>query len=72
MICIDETHILKEEEIIPGYETVFRDDEANNSDGIMIAIKDSIKTMSIQIQHQKSISQALWVQIDNQKIKKSV
>ena len=34
----------------------------------MIAVKDNIKTISMQIQHEKSIGQALWVQIDNQKI----
>ena len=34
----------------------------------MIAVKDNIKTISMQIQNEKSIDQALWVQIDNQKI----
>ena len=68
IICIVETHMLKEEEItIPGYETVFREDGANNSGGIMVTFKDNIETKSIQIQHEKSIDQALRVQIDNQK-----
>ena len=53
MICIVETRILKEEEIaIPGYETVFRKDGLWNiwwwnSGGIMIAVKDNIKTISM-------------------------
>ena len=34
----------------------------------MIAVKNYIKTISMQIQHEKSIGQALWVQMDNQKI----
>ena len=43
--------MLKEEEItIPGYETVFREDGTNNSGGIMIAVKDKIKTISMQIE----------------------
>ena len=68
IICIVETHMLKEEEItIPGYETVFREDGANNSGGIMVTFKDNIETKSMQIQHEKSIDQALRVQIDNQK-----
>ena len=51
--------LLKEEEItIPGYEIVFRHDGTNNSGGIMIPVKDNIKTMSMQIQHEKSIGQA--------------
>ena len=61
--------MLKEEEItIPGYETAFREDRTNNSGGIMITVKDNVKTISIQTQHGKSIGQALWVQLDNQKI----
>ena len=61
--------MLKEEEItIPGYKTVFREDTTNNSGGIMTAVKDNIKTISMQIQHEKSIGHTLWVQIDNQKI----
>ena len=34
----------------------------------MIAVKDKTKTISMQIQHEKSIGQALWLQTDNQKI----
>ena len=67
-MCLVETHMLKEEEItIPGYKTVFREGRTNNSGGIMIAVKDSIKT-SMQVQHENSIGQALWVQTDNQNI----
>ena len=68
VICLVETHMLKEKEItIPG-ETIFREDTTNSCGGIMIAVKDSIKTISMQIQHEKSIRQALWVQLHNQKI----
>ena len=67
-MCLVETHMLKEGEItIPGYKTVFREGRTNNSGGIMIAVKDNIKT-SMQIQHENSIGQALWVQTDNQNI----
>ena len=34
----------------------------------MITVKDNIKTVSMQIQNEKSIGQALWVQIDNENI----
>ena len=51
--------MIKEEEItVPGYETVLREDGTNNSGRIMIAVKDEIKTRSMQIQHEKSIGQA--------------
>ena len=48
IICIVETDMLKEEEItIARYETVFRQDGTNNSDGMMIAVKCNIKTISM-------------------------
>ena len=51
--------MLKEEEItIPGYKTVFREDWTNNV-RIIVAVKDNIKTISMQIQHEKNIGQAL-------------
>lgn len=34
----------------------------------MIATEDKIKTIRMQIQQEKSISQVLWMQISNQKI----
>ena len=44
--------MLKEEEItVPRYETVFRENRTNNSGGIMIAVKDNIKTIRMQMQH---------------------
>ena len=47
--------MLKEEDItILGHETVFREDRTSNSGGIMIAVKGTIKTISMQIQHKKS------------------
>ena len=63
IICIVETYMLKEEEItVPRYEKFLREDGTNNSGGIMIAVKDNNETISMQIQHEKSIGQALWVQ----------
>ena len=68
IICIVETLMPKEEEItIPGYEKIFREDVTNNSGGIVIAVKNNIKIISMQIQHEKSIGQALLAQIENQK-----
>ena len=55
IICLVETHILKVKEItISGYETVFREDRTNNSGGIIIAVKDNIKAISMQMQHEKA------------------
>ena len=44
-----------------------KDDGRNNSDGIMIAVIDKIKARNMQIQHEKSIGQGLWKEIDKEK-----
>ena len=63
-----EAHMKKEEEVkIPGYLAALKDDGRNNSDGIMIAVRDKIKERSMQIQHEKSIDQGLWKEIDKEK-----
>ena len=47
--------MLKEEEIkLPGYETVFRGDGTNNSGGKMVAVKGDIKTITMQLRHEKA------------------
>ena len=44
-----DTHAKRGEKTIPGYETVFREGRTNNSAGIMMAVKDNVKTISMQM-----------------------
>ena len=62
-----ETHLSKEEQIqIPGYK-IFRNDGTNNSRGILIAIKEKLKTIVVEVNREEEIGQTLWVLLNNQK-----
>ena len=67
LICLVETHLLKEEQIqIPGYK-IFRNDGTNNSRGILIALKEKLKTIVVEVNREEEIGQTLWVLLNNQK-----
>ena len=45
----------EEEEIrIPGYETIYRNDKTSNSGGIIITVKDTVKTITMQVKQEAS------------------
>ena len=49
LICLVETHLAKEEQIaIPGYR-IYRNDGMKSSKGILIAVRNSIKNISIEV-----------------------
>ena len=55
LLCLVETHMQEEEEIrIPGYLTIFRNDKTSNSGGIMITVKDTVKTITMQVKQETS------------------
>ena len=46
LICLVEIQLSKEEQIrIPGYRIIYRNDGTKNSKGILIAVRNSIKTI---------------------------
>ena len=62
LICLVETHLQKEEEIrIPGYSQIFRNDRSGNSGGIMLAVKENIKTVTLEVTQETKIGQSLWI-----------
>ena len=70
LLCLVETHMQEEEEItIPGYETIYRNDKISNSGGILIAVKDTLKTITMQVKQETEIGQIL---LNNQKKKKKI
>ena len=70
LICLVETHLQKEEEIrIPGYSQIFRNDRSGNSGGIMLAVKENIKTVTLEVTQEKEIGQSLWILLDNNRSK---
>ena len=54
-----ETHLSKKEQIqIPGYKS-FRNDGINISRGILIAIKEKLKTIVVEVRREEEIGQTL-------------
>ena len=44
-----ETHLQKEEKVaIPVYETIYRNDKTANSGEILVAVKDNIKSVTME------------------------
>ena len=70
LICLVETHLQKEEKMrIPGYSHIFRNDRSRNSGGIMLAVKENIKTVTLEVFQLKEIGQSLWILLDNNRNK---
>ena len=65
IFCAVETHLDKKEDVkIEGYE-VKRLDGTANSGGILVAIKDTIKTVVVEIIDNTEVGQMKWLKITN-------
>ena len=68
IFCAVETHLDKKEDVkIEGYE-VKRLDGTANSGGILVAIKDTIKTVVVEIIDYTEVGQIKWLKITNTKV----
>ena len=65
IVCLVE----KEEVAIPDYETIYRYDKSANSGGILVAVKNNIKTVTMQTHKQEQVEEGLWILTDNKKTK---
>ena len=66
LICLVETHLTKEEQIqIPGHK-IFRNDGTTNNRCILIAIKEKLKTIGVEVNREDAIGQTLWGLLSNQ------
>ena len=55
---------------ISGYETIYCNDETSNSEGIIIAIKDAMKTITMQLKQETEVGYILWTLLNNKKKRK--
>ena len=70
LLCLVETHMQEEEEIgMPGYETMYQNGKTSNSGGIIISVKDTMKTITMQLKQETEVGQKLWILLNNQKKK---
>ena len=61
------THLSKEEHIqISAYKS-FRNDGTSNSRGFLVAIKENLKTIVVEVNREEEIGQTLWVLLNNEK-----
>ena len=68
LLCLVETHMQEKQEIaITGYETIYRNDKTSNSGGILIAVEDTLKTITMKVKEKTEIGQTLWILLNNQK-----
>ena len=54
---------------ISGYETIYRNDETSNSEGIITAVKDTMKTITMQLKQETEVGKTLWTLLNNKKKK---
>ena len=67
LLSLVETHMQEEEEMrIPGYETIYWNDKTSNGGGIIIAVKDTVKTITMQVKEETEVQQT-WILLNNQK-----
>ena len=66
LICSVEAHLQKEEEIrIPGYSPIFCNDRSGNSGSIMLAVKENIRIVTLEVVQEKETGQSLCILLDN-------
>ena len=70
LVCIVETYMQKEEEIqMPCYSLVYCNDRSENSGGILIAVRDNIKNISLELTQENKLGQNIWILLTNTKKK---
>ena len=69
IIAIVETHLGEDEKIrIKGYDTEsFRQDRNSEGGGVMIAVKDGLKNVAIQVSQNKEPEESLWIVVGTRK-----
>ena len=73
LLCLEETHMQEKEEIrMPVYETIYQNEKTPNSERIIISIKNTMKTITMQVKQETEVGQTLWILLNIQKKKTNV
>ena len=43
------------------YSEIFRNDRSGNSEGIMLAVKENIRTVTLEVAQENKTGQSLWI-----------
>ena len=61
LICLGEIHLEKEEKIgIPGYR-IYRNDGTKERKEILIEVRNSFKTISVEVSRYDEVVQIIWI-----------
>ena len=61
LICLVEIHLEKEEKTgIPGYR-IYRNDGTKKSKEILIEVRNSFKTISVEVSRYDEVVQIIWI-----------
>ena len=61
LICLGEIHLEKEEKIrIPGYR-IYRNDVTKKRKEILIEVRNSFKTISVEVSRYDEVVQIIWI-----------
>ena len=70
LICLVEKHLQKEEEVKTlGYSQIFRSDRSINSGGIILAVKENSRIVTLEIAQENEIGHNLWIWLGNNRSK---
>ena len=60
LLCLVETNMQEAEDItLPGYKTKYWNNKTSNSGGIIIAVKDTLNTIIVQVEQETEVGQTL-------------
>ena len=61
IICITETHLLKEENVEIDDYVSLRNDRNSSGGGVLIAVRKELKNICTIVEKKKEIEESLWV-----------
>ena len=65
IICITETMLGEKEKIdLEGYDEIYYNNSKIGQGGILIAVKNELKNVTVEMENIKDKYQALWIKIN--------
>ena len=69
LICINETHLMEDDELeIEGYRFI-RNDRNSSGGGVLIGIREELYNVCTLVERKQEVEESLWIVIDNSRIK---
>ena len=70
VVAITETHLEEDTSLeLRGYCKPFRNDRNKDGGGILIAVREELGNIAVEVSQTKEVYESLWITIDNEKVK---